>query len=91
MVQNLSWFNWLCWIAPTSSVVNTLFGTNYGLGMSMLTFDWTQISLVANPLVIPWWAQVNIFIGFALFYWIIVPIIYYTNVSAARVFASSDD
>lgn len=76
----LSSFSWVCWIKPTNKTINALFGTNYGLGMGVFTFDWTQITLIGNPLIIPWWAQVNIFIGFVLFYWLIVPLIYFTNV-----------
>jgi hypothetical protein len=77
----LTWFSWVCWIAPTNKTINTLFGVQYGLGMSSLTFDWNQIAWIANPLVVPWWAQVNVFVSFVLFFWIIVPIIYFTNVS----------
>jgi hypothetical protein len=29
---------------------------------------------------VPWWAEVHIFLGFVLFYWILTPILYYTNV-----------
>ena len=30
--------------------------------------------------LVPWWAEVHIFIGFVIFYWILSPILYYTNV-----------
>ena len=76
----LSYFSFMCWIFPTRRVVNQLFGVSTGLGMSVLTFDWSQISWIGPPLATPWWAEVNIAIGFVLFYWIIVPIMYYTNV-----------
>jgi OPT family oligopeptide transporter len=49
----LSVFNWVCWIAPENVVVNMLFGTNTGLGMGMLTFDWTMITYIGSPLVTP--------------------------------------
>lgn len=49
--------------------------------MGILTFDWAQISWIGSPLVIPWWAIVNVGIGFVLCYWIVVPILYFTNVS----------
>ena len=49
----LSVFNWVCWIAPNNVVVNSLFGTISGLGMSTITFDWAQITAVGSPLVIP--------------------------------------
>ena len=77
----LSYFSFVCWIAPNSKVVNELFGVDTGLGLSILTFDWSQITWIGSPLTAPWWAQVNIGLGFLLFYWIIVPIMYYTNVS----------
>ena len=77
----LSYFSFICWIAPQNKIVNELFGVSTGLGLSILTFDWSQISWVGSPLTIPWWAQVNIGIGFLLLYWIVVPILYYTNVS----------
>lgn len=53
LFTGLSAFNWICWIAPNNLVVNTLFGTSSGLGMSILTFDWSQISFIGNPLVTP--------------------------------------
>lgn len=72
----------MCWIAPKSKIVNQLFGVTTGLGMSVITFDWSQITWISSPLIIPWWAEVNIFVGFVLLYWIVVPILYYTNVSS---------
>jgi OPT family oligopeptide transporter len=77
----LSMFSWVCWIWPESVTINQLFGISSGLGMGILTFDWAQISLIANPLMIPWWAQANIFVSFVVTQWIVVPILYYTNVS----------
>ena len=62
-------------------VINQIFGVASGLGFSVLTFDWNQIAYIGSPLMIPWWAQVHIFAGFVLFYWILCPILYYSNVS----------
>jgi hypothetical protein len=69
-------------VAPAldNLVVNQLFGVNTGLGMGILTFDWSQIIWIGSPLTTPWWAEANVGAGFILFYWIVVPIIYYTNV-----------
>ncbi|CED82182.1 Sexual differentiation process protein ISP4 [Phaffia rhodozyma] len=75
----LSYFSWVCWIRPNNIVVNQLFGTSTGLGMSILTFDWSQINWILSPLVTPWWAEANIGAGFVLGSWILVPILYYTN------------
>ncbi|KAF9038006.1 OPT oligopeptide transporter [Panaeolus papilionaceus] len=76
----LSLFTWVCWIAPNNVPVNQMFGYAHGLGMSLITFDWSQIAYVGSPLVVPWWAQANVIASFVLFYWIITPLLYYTNV-----------
>lgn len=83
LFTGLSFFSWICWITPTNVPVNQLFGVATGLGMSVVTFDWSQIAWIGSPLMIPWWAEVHVFAGFVLFYWIMVPILYYTNVSRA--------
>jgi OPT family small oligopeptide transporter len=76
----LSYFTFICWIVPNSVVVNQLFGQSSGLGMSMLTFDWAQVVFAnQSPLLTPFWAGLNVFGGFVLFFWIVCPIIYYTN------------
>ena len=43
----------MCWIAPNNAIVNSLFGSISGLGMSLITFDWVAISALGSPLVIP--------------------------------------
>ncbi|KZT68237.1 small oligopeptide transporter [Daedalea quercina L-15889] len=52
--QAMSYFNWVCWIVPNNVVINQLFGYSSGLGMSLLTFDWAQISYIGSPLATPW-------------------------------------
>ena len=59
----LSIFSWVCWIAPGNVPVNQLFGVSNGLGMSVLTFDWTEISWIGSPLMVPWWAELHVFFG----------------------------
>ncbi|KAL4244288.1 oligopeptide OPT transporter family protein [Abortiporus biennis] len=75
----LSVFSWACWIAPKNVVVNQLFGYQSGLGMSLLTFDWTQVAYIGSPLATPWWAEANVAAGFVLFFWFLTPLLYYTN------------
>lgn len=75
----LSYFTWVCWIAPNNKVVNHLFGMQTGLGLSPITFDWSQIAYNTNPLLSPSWAAMNVFAGFAICFWLIAPILYYTN------------
>lgn len=82
LFQALSIFSWLCWIFPNNVPINQMFGVSSGLGMSVLTFDWSQIAWIGSPLMFPWWAEAHIFVGFVLFFWIITPLMYYTNVLA---------
>ncbi|KAI0739693.1 OPT oligopeptide transporter [Daedaleopsis nitida] len=82
--QALSFFNWVCWIAPENVVVNQLFGYYSGLGMSLITFDWAQIAYIGSPLATPWWASANVAVGFVFFFWILTPILYYTNTWYAK-------
>ncbi|PAV24301.1 OPT oligopeptide transporter [Pyrrhoderma noxium] len=77
--QALSYFSWVCWIAPDNVVVNQLFGYSSGLGMSLITFDWAQIAYIGSPLATPWWAEANVFGGFVFFFWFLTPVLYYTN------------
>ncbi|KAF8879185.1 oligopeptide transporter [Mucidula mucida] len=51
----LSVFSFLCWAMPNNVPVNQLFGVYSGLGMSVLTFDWTQISWIGSPLMVHQW------------------------------------
>ncbi|KAF8505092.1 OPT oligopeptide transporter [Gautieria morchelliformis] len=75
----LSVFSWVCWIAPNNTKVNAMFGYQHGMGMSILTFDWAQIAYIGSPLASPWWAEANVFAGFVFFFWIVTPILYFTN------------
>lgn len=75
-----SYFSFICWIWPRNVVVNQLFGSVTGLGLNVLTFDWSQIAWMGSPLIIPFWVQVHVFGAFVAIYWIVAPILYYTDV-----------
>ncbi|KAF6766105.1 glutathione transporter [Ephemerocybe angulata] len=79
LFTGLSAFSWVCWIVPNNVTVNTLFGVNSGLGMSMLTFDWGMIAFIGSPLVTPWWSEMNTAVAFIIVFWLIAPILYFTN------------
>jgi hypothetical protein len=98
LFEALSVFSFVCWAAPTNVPVNQIFGIRTGLGFSVITFDWSQISWIGsplmgmiflipwvvslrlNPLSVPWWAELHIFLGFIMFFWILTPALYYSNV-----------
>ncbi|KAF8577798.1 OPT oligopeptide transporter [Ramaria rubella] len=75
----LSYFSWVCWIAPNNTKVNAMFGYLHGMGMSLITFDWAQIAYIGSPLASPWWAEANVIGGFFFFFWFLTPVLYFTN------------
>ncbi|KAG0252317.1 hypothetical protein BG011_007042 [Mortierella polycephala] len=74
----LSAMSVLCWINPENIVLSQLTGSR-GLGIGTISLDWTSITFYLQPLITPWFAQVNILIGFVLMAYILVPLAYYTN------------
>ncbi|KAF9644264.1 small oligopeptide transporter [Thelephora ganbajun] len=78
LFQALSMFNWVCWIAPDNTIVNQIFGFRGGLGFSLFTFDWNEIAYIGSPYNAGW-SEANVAAGFVLFFWVVTPIIYYTD------------
>ncbi|KAF6821172.1 OPT oligopeptide transporter [Colletotrichum musicola] len=75
----LSYFNVITWFAPKSVVVANLFGVVSGLGLFPLTFDWAQVTYIGSPLLVPFWAAMNVIGGLVIVMWLIAPIAYYAN------------
>ncbi|KAF4622117.1 hypothetical protein D9613_009302 [Agrocybe pediades] len=84
LFQALSYFSWVCWIAPNNIPLNEMFGYSHGMGMSLITFDWAQIAYIGSPLATPWWAEANVVAGFVFFFWILTPVLHFTNVWESR-------
>lgn len=76
----LSYFNVLTWFAPDNVVVANLFGVVSGLGLFPLTFDWAQVTYIGSPLLVPFWAAMNVVGGLAIVMWVVAPMAYYANV-----------
>jgi OPT oligopeptide transporter protein len=76
----LSYFSWVCWIAPNNVKINQLFGVTHGLSMGLITFDWGQVTAFnGSPLLYPWWTAANVGFTLVLFYWILIPILYVSS------------
>ncbi|KAG0230201.1 hypothetical protein BGX31_005957, partial [Mortierella sp. GBA43] len=61
---------WICWIKPDNLVLSQITGAG-GLGVGAISLDWNNIvSFLGSPLIVPWWAQVNIALGFFLVAWV---------------------
>ena len=85
----LSYFSVITWFAPKNVTIANLvssnaefmdfaylfqFGIASGLGLFPLTFDWSQIAYIGSPLVVPFWAALNIVGGLVVVMWIMAPI-----------------
>ncbi|KAF3985775.1 hypothetical protein FT663_04177 [Candidozyma haemuli var. vulneris] len=78
LFEALSYFNWLTWIAPENFTLNLVTGHLYGLGLNPIpTFDWNIINTNA-ALVIPFYSQINQYIGTFLGFFCIIGV-YYSN------------
>lgn len=77
----------LCLFAPQNRLLNQIGSGTKGFGLFSFAFDWqTIVSYLGSPLITPFWAQVNIIVGFVFVCWLLVPIGYYTNVWDAQSF-----
>ncbi len=75
----LKQFSWLCMIVPNNKRLAKFTGAN-GFGMASLEFDWYSITAYLNsPVIVPRWAQVNLFIGFISSIWLAGPLIHHLN------------
>ncbi|KAF9203876.1 hypothetical protein BGZ49_005932 [Haplosporangium sp. Z 27] len=74
----------LCYIDNKNVTLSQITGSQ-GLGMGVVSLDWNTItSFLGSPLITPYWAQVNIMLGFILIAWVMVPIAYYSNIWGAK-------
>ncbi|KAH6676903.1 OPT oligopeptide transporter protein-domain-containing protein [Plectosphaerella plurivora] len=63
----LALFNWLAWISPTNFNLTAITGLKKGLGVNPLpTFDWNVVAYYVDPLVVPFYVTLNMFIGASL-------------------------
>lgn len=77
----------LCYFAPTNKLVNQIGSGTKGLGVLSFSLDWnTVVGFLGSPLITPFWAELNIIIGFVCICWILIPIGYYTNTWEASTF-----
>ncbi|CAM1509625.1 Fc.00g033640.m01.CDS01 [Cosmosporella sp. VM-42] len=86
LFTGLSTLAFVCWAAPNNVIVNNLFS------YLPTTFDWSQIAYNGSPLVVPFWAQANVFADWLILFTFITPILYYNNTwnTAYMPFSGSD-
>ena len=78
LMDAMSTFNWMTWIAPNNINLANITGGIYGIGFNPITsFDWNVISQ-NSPLVVPFFSQLQQYLG-SVFCALVVIAVYYTN------------
>jgi hypothetical protein len=79
IIQAMSYFNWMTWIAQDNVNLAAVTGSVGGLGLNPFpTWDWNQLTVFLQPLVDPFYSVLNCFLG-ALITAPIILAIWYTN------------
>ncbi|KAF3976247.1 hypothetical protein CMV_000565 [Castanea mollissima] len=88
LFQTLQSISWVCWAFPKSVTAHQIGSGLHGLAVGALTLDWTTVaSFLFSPLISPFFAIVNVFIGFVLIIYIVIPIAYWgMNAYNAKTF-----
>lgn len=77
----------VCLIWKDSITAQQLGSGLKGLGLGSFGIDWSTIAgFLGSPLATPGFAIINILVGFVFFLYIIIPILYWSNVYDARKF-----
>ncbi|KAH3902539.1 oligopeptide transporter OPT1 SCDLUD_000118 [Saccharomycodes ludwigii] len=88
LFTGLSYFNFILWGKKTryNFIANTLFGTQSGLGLLPISFDYTQASQAMSGSVFatPFWVSCNTYASVLFFFGMILPILYFTNTWYAK-------
>ncbi|CAN6482294.1 unnamed protein product [Victoria cruziana] len=78
LFSTLTSVSWVCWAFPKSVIAQQLGSGLNGLGLGAFTLDWSAVAaFMFSPLVSPFFAIVNIFIGFVIVLYIAIPLAYW--------------
>ncbi|KAI9200933.1 hypothetical protein LWI28_015275 [Acer negundo] len=88
LFPTLSSISWVCWAFPNSVTAQQIGSGMHGLGLGSFGLDWSVIaSYLGSPLITPFFAIVNVFVGYFLLMYVLMPISYWGyNVYDAKTF-----
>ncbi|KAI3850490.1 hypothetical protein MKW98_000300 [Papaver atlanticum] len=88
LFKTLMSISWICWVFSKSVTAQQLGSGMHGLGYGAFALDWSAVaSFLSSPLICPFFAIVNVFIGYVLIIYIIIPVAYWgLNVYNAKTF-----
>ncbi|VAI59666.1 unnamed protein product [Triticum turgidum subsp. durum] len=84
----LTSISWVCWVFSKSVTAQQLGSGMKGLGIGAFTLDWSAVSsFLFSPLISPFFATANIFVGYFCFLYVLVPTAYWgMNLYNAKTF-----
>ncbi|KAI3439235.1 uncharacterized protein J3R85_004952 [Psidium guajava] len=78
LFTTLSNISWVCWAFSNSATAQQIGSGMRGLGLGALTLDWTVVaSFLSSPLISPFFAIANVFVGYTLIIYVVMPIAYW--------------
>lgn len=78
LFPTLSNISWVCWAFPNSVTAQQIGSGMKGLGIGSLTLDWSVVaSYLASPLITPFFAIVNVFVGYMIVLYLVIPVSYW--------------
>lgn len=78
LFPTLTSISWVCWIFSKSVTAQQIGSGMKGLGLGATTLDWTVVaSFLFSPLICPFFAIMNIFVGYALVVYVAIPLAYW--------------
>ncbi|KAJ0101225.1 hypothetical protein Patl1_03874 [Pistacia atlantica] len=86
LFPTLSALSFVCWIWKNSVTAQHIGSGLQGFGIGSFGLDWSTVAYMGSPLASPFFAIANIFGGFVLFLYVLIPIAYYTNLYEAQRF-----
>lgn len=88
LFPTLSTISWVCWVFPNSIAAQQIGSGMRGLGLGAFSLDWSVIaSFLGSPLITPFFAIVNVAVGYSLFMYVILPFAYWgVNLYHAKTF-----
>ncbi|TQE05756.1 hypothetical protein C1H46_008662 [Malus baccata] len=78
LFTTLTNISWVCWLFSKSVTAQQIGSGMRGLGVGSLTLDWSAVaSFLFSPLICPFFVIVNVFAGYALILYLVIPIAYW--------------
>ncbi|KAK4340083.1 hypothetical protein RND71_041545 [Anisodus tanguticus] len=78
LFSTLTSISWICWVFSKSVTAQQVGSGMRGLGLGAITLDWSVVaSFLFSPLICPFFAIVNVFAGYMLIIYIVIPIAYW--------------